>query len=272
MKPVLSASRRTDLPACHYAWLQEVLRAGELMVPNPARPAQSYRVDLRPEKVHSIVLWSKDYQKVADDPGRLADYPLYFQYTINRYPRLLEPHAPDYAQTLRTLEKLRRSYGARQFNIRFDPLLFLGAEDAAARLSAFARLCADLEGLDFYGCRITTSALAAYGKVARRLQEAELTVQQEPELLLRVAREMAQTAATYGFSLYSCATPLLEKVPGIQAGVCIDGSLLEGLFGGKVSRAKDSGQRPACGCSASRDIGSYLQPCSMACLYCYARA
>ena len=271
MKSIISASRRSDLPACHYDWLQRALASGAVDVPHPLLSGRSSRVDLRPQQVHSIVLWSKDYSRVAADAGRLTDYNLYFQYTINRYPKRLEPQAPEYLQTLRTLERLRSRYSAEQFNIRFDPLIFLGLDDYPARVRAFAELCRDLQRLGFSGCRITTSPLAAYGKVVRRLQQAGLTALQDPQALLAVVRELAQTATEYGFTLYSCAAPLQAAVDGVQRGACIDGHLLTGLFGGKVSRARDGGQRPECGCTLSRDIGSYQQPCALACQYCYAR-
>ena len=41
------------------------------------------------------------------------------------------------------------------------------------------------------------------------------------------------------------------------------------IFGREVSHRKDPGQRPACRCVESRDIGAY-DTCSRGCLYCYA--
>lgn len=38
-KSIISASRRTDLPAFYYDWLQDVLRAGQVATPNPLYPA-----------------------------------------------------------------------------------------------------------------------------------------------------------------------------------------------------------------------------------------
>lgn len=55
-KTVISASRRTDIPAFFYEWLQEALANESVEVPNPMFPDKKYTVDLRPSKVHSIVL------------------------------------------------------------------------------------------------------------------------------------------------------------------------------------------------------------------------
>ena len=84
-------------------------------------------------------------------------------------------------------------------------------------------------------------------------------------------KKLVAIARGNGIQLYSCSEPLIEHVDGIQKGHCIDGEILESLFGERASKAKDSGQRKSCGCSKSKDIGSYTQVCGHKCLYCYAR-
>lgn len=280
LKTVISASRRTDLPAFYYDWLQNVLRSGEVEQRNPFYRGSTYKVDLRPQAVHSIVLWSKDLSKVAEEPGCLVDYSLYFQYTVTGYSRVLEPNVPSYETTLGVLEKLLRRYDPRQFTIRFDPvLLSLQGEEApipgkpgTARLKLFDRLCRDLKTLGMEGCRLTTSYIALYNHVAKRLETNRFLYYDISETLqIRFFTKLAEIAGRYGLALYSCSSPILENIPGISSGRCIDGYLLEALFGGKTSKAKDSGQRKTCGCTASRDIGSYEQVCGHNCLYCYQR-
>ena len=68
---VISASRRTDIPMHFSDWLGEAIRRGEVDVPLPyARGVR--RVAFLPERVHSVVLWSKDYSALLDDEGGLA--------------------------------------------------------------------------------------------------------------------------------------------------------------------------------------------------------
>ncbi|MHC1592009.1 MAG: DUF1848 family protein, partial [Candidatus Helarchaeales archaeon] len=58
MKTVISASRRTDIPAFYLDWFIERIHEGFVDVKNPFYPKQKSRVSLRKEDVHSIVLWS----------------------------------------------------------------------------------------------------------------------------------------------------------------------------------------------------------------------
>lgn len=279
MKTIISASRRTDLPAFHYEWLQMALRNGYAEVKNPRFKEVKYRVDLAPDSVHSIVLWSKDFGNVLRHPGYLGDYHLYFQYTINHYAKTLEPFAPSYRESLRTLEGLRHIYRPEQFNIRFDPLVISVRGEvhptpeapARARVAAFEALCRDLAALGMRGCRITTSYLAIYRNVGRNLRLAGIDpVQLDAREQKDLVRELADIAGRHGLPLYSCAYPLFTEVAGVEPGCCIDGRLLQELFGGKVSKAKDTGQRKFCNCAKSSDIGSYDDVCRFKCAYCYA--
>ena len=106
MKAVISASRRTDIPAFYYDWLQEVLIKGSVELTNPIYKNKTYTVDLKPENVHSIVLWSKNFENVLKNPMNLENYNLYFQYTVNSYSKVLEPNVPEYKHTLCVLEGL----------------------------------------------------------------------------------------------------------------------------------------------------------------------
>ena len=278
-KHVISASRRTDLPWFYYEWLQGILAKGRVEVANPRFPEKIYQVDLQPENVHSLVLWSKNFANVFCAPGRLADYNLYFQYTINNYSRFLEPSVPEYHQSIRTLDGLLKRYRPDQFNIRFDPIIlstlgeFAPTKDkpGQARLDAFESLCRDLAALGMQNCRVTTSYVALYSHVRKRLAAAGGDIiPLDASLQTKFFARMAEIASRYGVRLFACASPGLVAPPAILPGRCIDGELLEALFGGKVSKARDGGQRKACGCHKSVDIGDYHKGCLGGCLYCYA--
>ena len=51
---IISASRRTDIPAFYADWFVNRLNAGYCLVKNPRNPAQTKRVSLLPEDVDGI--------------------------------------------------------------------------------------------------------------------------------------------------------------------------------------------------------------------------
>ena len=57
---IISASRRTDIPACYGQWMMARLRAGEVLVPNPYNASRISRVALSPGNVDCIVFWTKN--------------------------------------------------------------------------------------------------------------------------------------------------------------------------------------------------------------------
>ena len=57
---IISASRRTDIPACYGQWMIARLRAGEVLVPNPYNASRISRVALSPGNVDCIVFWTKN--------------------------------------------------------------------------------------------------------------------------------------------------------------------------------------------------------------------
>ena len=57
---ILSASRRTDIPALYGEWLVNRLAAGEVLIPQPYRAHHATRLLFSPETVDVLVLWSKN--------------------------------------------------------------------------------------------------------------------------------------------------------------------------------------------------------------------
>lgn len=57
---IISASRRTDLPAFYSQWFFRRLQEGYVLVRNPVNPRQVSRVSLAPEVVDGFVFWTKN--------------------------------------------------------------------------------------------------------------------------------------------------------------------------------------------------------------------
>lgn len=271
MKTVISCSRRTDILAFYYDWLQNVLKEKQVKLSNPYNNKE-YIVDLRPENIHSIVLWSKDYRRLIQNPGLLDNYNLYFQFTITGYPKILEPNTISPEEAIEQIKALAKIYSPQQINWRFDPII-LGkdkplTETIEDRLNIFEYLCNEMQKAKIERC--TTSFVTTYGHVKQRMKEKYKYVNPSEKLQVGIIKRMVQIAENYNMRIYACSSPIIEAVEGVRKAHCIDGNLLTEIFGEKASKANDTGQRLACGCTKSKDIGAYKQKCKHKCLYCYS--
>jgi len=57
---IISASRRTDIPAFYSDWFIRRLQEGFLYVRNPFNARQIFKIVLSPDIVECIVFWSKN--------------------------------------------------------------------------------------------------------------------------------------------------------------------------------------------------------------------
>jgi len=266
MKEVISASRRTDMPSWYLDRLIRFVRQGYASVPNPYS-RKVIAVDLRPENVHTIVLWSKNFGGFLEKSGCFSRYHLYFLFTINDMPAL-EPGIPPLSERLDQLKELALRFGAERIAWRYDPVIFT-RDGPVSPVETFDRIG---ERISRAGVkRAIFSFLDLYGKVKNRNERFSLNLIEPPmSAKVEYAGRMAVTAKELGLSLESCSEHL-EPIDGITPSACINGRLLSKLSGEPAKLAKDSGQRGACNCTVSRDIGSYrAMPCFNGCLYCYA--
>ena len=100
---ILSASRRTDIPALYGEWLVNRLAAGEVLIPQPYRAHHATRLLFSPETVDVLVLWSKNpapFFTALDRVENLGYKNLVFQYTITAFDDSWEPHLPPLKQVL----------------------------------------------------------------------------------------------------------------------------------------------------------------------------
>jgi Domain of unknown function (DUF1848) len=280
---VLSASRRTDIPAFYMPWFMQGIERGEFEVVNPYNRRRT-RVPATPSDVHTIVFWSKDFSPFlkGNHGRRLREkgYNLFFQFTLNPEDRILEPNVPGLADRLDQLRRLCDRFGPRAVNWRLDPICCYrrkgrGVRDNLQDLDRIAEAAASA-GIR----RCTTSFMDHYAKIDRRTAQVpdfafvDLPAQQKRQMLLDLERQLG----TRKLQLFTCCeNALLEELPAestIRAGACIPSDLLMDLYGGRLSLERDRGQRvqAGCGCRVSVDVGSYhLHTCRHGCLYCYAR-
>jgi hypothetical protein len=271
---IISASRRTDIPAYYSEWFMNRIRAGYCLVPNPYNPRQVTRVSLRPESVEAIVFWSKNpapmLKHVPDLEGAGARF--YFQYTLNPYPPEFEPNVGLTTDRIRTFLALADAIGPDRIIWRYDPIILSSLTTAAFHRRHFADLCRALTG---HTRRVVVSIVDYYAKTTAafgRLAAAGLGFPEDPLQhpdLIPLLQDMAGMAQAAGLEIQSCAEEHDLHSIGISAGRCIDGELINRLCRTTKTRRKDPHQRKACGCVVSQDIG-INNTCPAGCVYCYA--
>lgn len=264
---IVSASRRTDLPAFYAKWLVRRFEEGYALVRNPFRFHQVEKVLLNPEHVDGIVFWTKNPAPLLPYLKRFERYPYYFQYTLTSYGRDLEPGIPKKgACGVETFQKLSEHIGKERIIWRYDPILVSERYCLLWHLEYFERLARKLEG---YTTQCTISFLDLYPSIAGRMDALLVRPPNEREVQY-LAKGLAQIAHTYGMRMQTCAEQMELEEYGIAHGKCVDAELLSRIAGKPVCAGKGAAQRPGCGCAPSVDIGAY-GACHGECQYCYAR-
>ena len=271
---IISASRRTDIPAFYSEWFMNRLLEGYCLVPNPFNSRQVARISLLPESVDAIVFWSKNPAPMLPllPTIEAMGYRFYFLFTVNAYPRALEPGLPPLAERISTFIKLSERIGPRRVIWRYDPIILSNRTDASYHGETFEGLCQQLVR---HTQRVITSIITFYRKTLRNLAPLEnqgyvfgKEPRENPEMVALLSH-MATTSAKHGLEIFSCAEARDYTHLGIKPSRCIDAALISELWGIPVSSKKDPGQREHCGCSISRDIGM-TDTCPHGCPYCYS--
>jgi hypothetical protein len=293
--PIISASRSTDIPAFHAPWFFERLKAGYCRWDNPFN---GRTVFVSFEQMRAVVFWTKNaapiFPFLPELDRRGTAY--YFQFTVNDYDAEgFEPRVPPLAERLETFKRLSQRLGRERVIWRFDPLLLTDAISVDALAAKVERIGRELhpytEKLVF-----SFADIAGYAKVRKNLERLGVRYRDFDETSMKVlAARIAHLAAEWKIAACTCAEAIDLSPFGIEHNRCIDGALLLRIsrndpallhaFGverfeethGEPSsavaldfqRLKDKGQRKACGCTVSKDIGRY-NTCPHLCCYCYA--
>ena len=279
---IVSASRRTDLPAFHAEWFLDRLRAGQARWVNPWSGAPQVVSFAR---TRAVVFWTKNPRPLLPHLGELDRRGIgyYVQFTLNDYEMEgLEPGLPPLAERIETFTELARRIGRERVVWRADPLLLADGLDLDRLVARIVRVggavhswterlviaFADIERYATVRARLRT-----FGKGCRELR---------PEEMRECAGKLADAGRGWGLSIATCAEAIDLADLGIGRNRCVDDELLARLFPRDAEllaflgppaargRLKDRGQRKECGCIRSTDIGSY-GTCSHGCFYCYAR-
>lgn len=265
---IISASRRSDIPAFYSEWLVNRLKAGYVLVRNPMQPKQVSRITLSPQSVDALVFWTKNPGKMLPLLPEIdaLGYSYYFLFTLTPYDAALEPGAGDKGEIVDVFKRLSRLIGSEKVIWRYDPVILTDTCTPAWHASTFRLLAEKLSG---YTERCIISFLDDYRKVQIRMRHIDYILP-DTVLMEDMAKKFADAAGPHGIALSTCSHEIDLSHYGIMHSRCIDGELVGRISGRPMTDAKkDKRQRKACGCIESRDIGSY-NTCTHGCLYCYA--
>lgn len=305
---IISASRSTDIPAFFARWFINRLAKGYCVWYNPFNQQPMY-ISFKNTKVVVFWTKNPEplIKYLPELDARGIHY--YFQYTLNDYEKEgFEPNVASLEQRIETFKKLSDLIGKEKVIWRFDPLILSDQLTPRKLLQKIFHIGNRIKGytdklvFSFVDVR-------AYRKVQNNmvketsLYSKENVTSAEPDGALREElvsglsklREHWKSEG-WEIELATCGEEVdLEKY-NISHNRCIDGELMERIFPedqeliyylktGKLpepdlfgvipelppksKNLKDKGQRKACGCMISKDIGMY-NTCRHFCVYCYA--
>ncbi len=270
---IISASRRTDIPAFFSEWFMNRIRAGYCTAVNPFNRKQVSYISLSPEDVEIIVFWTKNPKPLMPhlDELKARGYNFYFQYTLTGYDGWFEPKLPTWQYSCETFQKLSEALDPGLVVWRYDPIIISNRTDEIYHLERYSEIAATLEG---YTDRSIISLVDNYRKACvnfKRLKEKGIIIENitDTAVVGSMLKSMAAIARANKMEIFSCAEPFDLLDYGVQHGKCIDDVYILKHFGLTMHTKKDDTQRNDCGCIKSKDIGQY-GTCRHGCAYCYA--
>ena len=262
---ILSASRRTDIPAFYADWFLEHLRTGSFTLCNPFNPKQVRMIEISPARVECIVFWSKNPVPLLPLLPEMdaMGYSYYFQFTLTPYGPDIERNLPPKTELVRLFQDLARLIGREKVVWRYDPILFTPALDPDWHVARFQELAKQLGP---FTEQCVVSFLDFYRKTEKNTAHLGL-IHPDESMVRTVCEAFRAIADHYNLALRSCCEEL--ACYGIASGACIDAERIARITGKMPQCGKDKFQRRLCNCAASVDVGRY-NTCSNGCVYCYA--
>ncbi|KGG79828.1 hypothetical protein Y919_09610 [Caloranaerobacter azorensis H53214] len=262
---IISASRRTDIPAFYSEWFLNRIKEGYLLVRNPMNYHQVSKIILDPNIVDCIVFWTKNPKNMIDKLPLLKDYKYYFQFTITSYDSSIETNVPRKKEIIETFIRLSNIIGKDRVIWRYDPILLNNKINEEYHYKYFEYLASKLYK---YTNKCIISFLDMYKKTRNNIKYLNIKPLYKKDMI-KIASGLMNICNKYNLKLETCAEEIELNDIGITHGKCIDDRLISKLWGINLKIDKDKNQRKICGCVSSIDIGTY-NTCIHGCLYCYA--
>ncbi len=277
--PIISCSRRTDIPAFLMEWIIKRIQDGFVDVVNPFNKKQVSRVSLSSEHVKCVVWWSKNYndwiRAYNDNTALFNRYKTHvFHFTINS-PSELERYVKiSLEERFKQLKWLIDKFSDKAINFRYDPIIFYKKQGENQIFNNLEKFSDIIENVSALGVKeVIFSFATIYPKVKKRMiSNGFIPIDLPQGKKVIVLKSLIKTCQKYDMQMKACCQPELLSIEGIEQAHCIDAYKIQDLIGEDISKKRDTGQRKFCGCYKSKDIGGYsgIFLCKHKCLYCYA--
>jgi len=262
---IVSASRRTDIPAFYSEWMVNRIKERYAYVRNPMNIRQVSKVNIAPDVVDCIVFWTKNPQPIIEKLHHFDNYAYYFQFTLNPYETDIELNLPPKRELIGYFKKLSNLIGSQRIVWRYDPVLLTSKYTIAYHIDEFMRFAHELKG---YAEKVTFSYIDFYKKIITKIKLngiSEITTEEKDI----IAKNFSKIASENNFIIDTCAEDIDLSQYNIHNARCIDDNLIAKITGSNLIVQKDKSQRLECGCVGCIDIGEY-NSCLNSCIYCYA--
>jgi DNA repair photolyase len=291
---IISASRATDIPTFYADWFVERWKAGYVKWKNPFNGTPLY---ISFKETRAVVFWTKNprpmfkYLDFLDE--HIRNY--YFQFTLNDYDNEgFEGKVPRLETRIDTFKELSSRIGKERVVWRFDPLFLTKSISVQELLKRIENIGNQIYN---YTSKLVFSFadISIYKKVENNLKKENiLYIEFDPDMMIEFANGLNRLNEKWNLELATCAEKFDLSKYGISHNKCVDDDLMIKLFHQdkklmkflgvefieptlfeqseaveKTKKMKDKGQREACGCIMSKDIGEY-NTCPHECVYCYA--
>lgn len=290
---IVSASRSTDIPTFYADWFVERWKKGYIKWVNPFNKVPLY-VSFKNTRV--VVFWTKNpkpmFKHIDWLNENVKNY--YFQFSLNDYDKEgLEGKVPRLENRISTFIELSNKIGKEKVVWRFDPLLLTKEINVKELLKRLGNIGGQIHS---YTNKLVFSFadISIYKKVEYNLKKEQIDyIEFTQETMIEFAKGLQELNKHWKLELATCAEKFDLDKYGVIHNKCIDDDLMTKLFSYdtklmeflgvkleepslfndekivKRKNLKDKGQREACGCIMSKDIGEY-NTCPHECVYCYA--
>ncbi len=293
---IISASRSTDIPAFYSDWFINKLKQGYVKWKNPFYGVPLY---VSFNETRLITFWSKNPKPMIKHLDYLNDIGLnyYFQFTLNDYVNeKLEAKVGSVEKRIDTFLELSEKIGKEKVIWRFDPYILTESSEVEELLKR-TEYIGDKLKKHTNKLVFSFADIKDYKKVQNNLRRDSVPYKEFNERTMNeLALGLQLLNEKWNFEIGTCGEKIDLDKYGIKHNKCIDDDLIKKLFykdtklmeflGYELKEAdlfdtkerlisiksrnlKDKGQRQACGCIMSKDIGQY-NTCPHECLYCYA--